>query len=88
MKNHTLNHFKDQVYNILPPSTLVKPFPCPVCKHEWRDIITMLRHYAFAEKKIFDFCSEEDLLGVEINDEGDENISTDNSSEYVGHTVQ
>ena len=90
MKNHTLNHFKDKFYPVLPPLSLVKPFPCPVCGHESRDKVTMLRHYAFAEKKIFefDFCTEEDLLGVEINDEITEDVSSSSNSEYVGHTVK
>ena len=89
MRNHSLNHFKDKLCNILPPSTLVKPFPCPICKHESRDKITMLRHVGFAHRKIFDFCTDEDLLGVEISDEIVQNISNDtNGGEYVGHTVQ
>ena len=68
MKNHTLNHFKEKLYSILPAASLSKPFPCPICRRESRDKVTMLRHYAFAEKKIFAFCTDEDLLGVETSD--------------------
>ena len=72
MKNHSLNHYMENLTNIIPASSLVAPFPCPEpeCEgKEHRDKITFLRHYAFAHRKIFDICNEEDLLGVEIDDE-------------------
>lgn len=67
MKNHTLNHYKEKLCNILPPSSLITPFACPICKQEHRDKVTFLRHFGFAEKKIFEFCTEEDLLGEAID---------------------
>ena len=70
MKNHTLNHFKEKLYSIIRPVSLVAPFPCPICEDgkEHRDKITFLRHYAFSHKKIYEFCSDEDLVGVEMDE--------------------
>merc|ERR1712062_263495 len=42
----------DQVfYEVLPDS---KPFPCPDCDSTSRDRITLVRHYAFTHKKLFE----------------------------------
>ncbi len=58
LRNHVLNHFKDQLCNDLPKS---KPFICPKCDQTSRDKITLMRHYAFSHRIIFDYCSEQDL---------------------------
>ena len=58
LKNHVLNHFKDQLLLDLPTSL---PFTCPECKNIYRDKITLLRHYAFGHRKVFDFATEEDF---------------------------
>ena len=78
MKNHSLNHFKDKLNSIAPPESLVTPFPCPEgCKDPkdptkpkgHRDKVTFQRHFAFQHRKIYEFCSPEDLLGEELDDE-------------------
>merc|ERR1712111_244677 len=58
LKNHVLNHIKDQLFKELPTCT---PFLCPECKTPSRDKITLLRHYAFGHGKAFSFISEEDF---------------------------
>ena len=60
LKNHVLNHFKDEILQEL-PSCL--PFLCPSCKKPSRDKITLLRHYAFSHKAVFKFCPESDFKG-------------------------
>ncbi len=60
LKNHVVNHFKDQLLRNLPP---MKPFSCPECDAPpSRDKITLLRHYAFTHKKIFEFCKVSALV--------------------------
>ena len=58
LKNHVLNHFKDQLNKHLPSCA---PFLCPECKNPNRDKITILRHYAFGHKKVFDLVDQEDF---------------------------
>ena len=41
LKNHTLNHFKDLLFPLLPKSI---PFLCPQCNAPHRDKITLLRY--------------------------------------------
>ena len=60
LKNHFINHFKEQLGQSLPKT---KPFKCPECLKDSRDKVTLLRHYAYTHKKILDFCSESDLMG-------------------------
>ena len=60
LKNHVLNHFKDQLCEKLPSS---KPYSCPECKSSSRDKVTLMRHYAFTHSKIFLFCTPEQLKG-------------------------
>ena len=61
LKNHVVNHFKAEMLRDLPSS---KPYNCPLCSNApVRDKITLLRHYAFSHKKIFDYCNPEDLQG-------------------------
>ena len=38
-----------------------KPFLCPICQNPSRDKITLLRHYAFGHKKVFEICNEGDF---------------------------
>ncbi len=51
LKNHLLSHFYPEFYALLPSS---KPFPCPICEKEFRDRISLLRHYAFAHDKAYE----------------------------------
>lgn len=61
LKNHTLNHFKDQILGELPATP---PLQCPKCELKpCRDKITLLRHYSFAHEVILNYCSKEDLMG-------------------------
>ena len=53
-----MNHFKDQLNQHLPSCA---PFLCPECKNPNRDKITILRHYAFGHKKVFDLVDQEDF---------------------------
>merc|ERR1719319_1448530 len=58
LKNHVLSHFYEEFYKILPSS---KPYPCPECEHENRDRITLVRHYAFTHRHIFEYVTEDQL---------------------------
>ena len=80
MKNHSLNHFKEKLNSIIPPESLVTPFPCPFFPEchdpkdssrpkEHRDKVTFQRHFAFQHRKIYELCSYEDLMGEDIDDE-------------------
>ena len=51
LKNHVLSHYYQVFYQVLPDS---KPFPCPECESTSRDRITLVRHYAFTHKKLFE----------------------------------
>ena len=51
LKNHVLSHYYQVFYQVLPD---FKPYPCPDCDSTSRDRITLVRHYAFTHKKIFD----------------------------------
>jgi len=62
-KNHSLNHFKDELLEDLPKS---KPYICPECNSLKRDKITLMRHYACTHKKISRYCSDADLLGRRV----------------------
>ena len=88
MKNHSLNHYKDKLNSITPPASLVLPFPCPEPEcygKEHRDKVTFQRHFGFGHRKIYQFCTEEDLLGEEIIGEG--NSSTSDNSVTTGATA-
>ncbi len=55
LRNHCVNHFKAQMLEDLPSS---KPFICPKCEAPpSRDKITLLRHYAFTHRMIYNFCT-------------------------------
>ena len=62
LKNHVLSHYYQVFYDVLP---VAKPFPCPICGNCSRDKITMVRHYAFTHKKLFEMTdvTTEDLQG-------------------------
>ena len=62
LKNHTVNHFKEQLFARLPA---YEPYNCPLCKNvrNVRDKITLMRHYAFAHRIIYEYCTEEDING-------------------------
>merc|ERR1719327_1720632 len=68
VKNHTLNHFKEEIssklFSQIAPQS---PFSCPLCSLQQRDKIGILRHYAFSHKIILEFCNEEDLRGVDAD---------------------
>ena len=64
LKNHTLNHFKNDLLAELPSSA---PFTCPKCPSGSRDKITLMRHYAFSHKVIYKYCSPDDLNGIPIS---------------------
>ena len=51
LKNHVLSHYYQVFYEVLPDS---KPYPCPDCGNTSRDRITLVRHYAFTHKKLFE----------------------------------
>jgi len=51
LKNHVLSHYYQVFYDVLPDS---KPFPCPECGNTSRDRITLVRHFAFTHKKLFE----------------------------------
>lgn len=63
MKNHALNHFKEELLLQLPSGGVLV---CPLCQAPSRDKITLLRHYAFGHKKVFDLCAPEDLMGKPV----------------------
>ena len=60
-KNHILSHFYSAFHSVLPSSN---PFVCPQCGQISRDRITLIRHFAFSHKKMYEFTgvSEEMLL--------------------------
>ena len=58
LRNHVLNHFKPQIYPELPAE---KPFICPECTAVSRDKVTLLRHYAWSHRKVYEMAAEEDF---------------------------
>jgi len=59
-KNHILSHYYSAFYSVLPTSN---PYVCPQCGQTSRDRITLIRHFAFSHKKMFEFTGvTEDLL--------------------------
>ena len=59
LKNHTLNHFKDVLFPLLPKSI---PFLCPECNAPHRDKITLLRHFSWSHQMFYRYGSKEDLV--------------------------
>merc|ERR1711915_247425 len=62
LKNHVLSHYYQVFYDVLPDC---KPFACPLCGNPSRDRNTMVRHYAFTHKKLFEMTdiTPEDIAG-------------------------
>ena len=58
LRNHALNHFKEPLLKLLPTS---KPFKCPICNNPNRDQTTLLRHFAFSHKMVFEYATEDDF---------------------------
>ena len=52
------NHHKDALRGALPDASLVRPFRCPLCLHEHRDIASLTRHYGLA-------CNQLVVMGLE-----------------------
>ena len=67
MKNHIVNHYKAQLYLSLPTA---KPFECPDCEKPNRDKVTLVRHYAFTHKHIYEFSNEEEIAGKPVGGSG------------------
>ena len=65
LRNHILSHYYQVFYKVLPDS---KPYPCPKCDRHSRDRITLVRHFAFAHKKLFEMTdvTQEHLGGARI----------------------
>ena len=59
LKNHVLNHFKEHFKPLIPLNSV----ECPMCNEQFRDRITLLRHYAFTHKVFYEFGTKEDLKG-------------------------
>lgn len=62
LKNHFVNHFKEQLFARLPAH---EPYNCPECKssRNVRDKITLMRHYAYTHGVIYEYCTAEDING-------------------------
>ena len=59
-KNHILSHYYSSFYKVLPTTN---PYVCPQCGQTSRDRITLIRHFAFSHKKMYEFTGvTEDLL--------------------------
>jgi len=66
LRNHVLDHFKEDLMKVLPQQPTVPTpsglqYECPECKAPSRDKTTLLRHYSFGHKKVFEFCDESDF---------------------------
>ena len=66
LKNHFVNHFKEQLFARLPAN---EPYNCPACKssRNVRDKITLMRHYAYTHGVIYEYCTAEDINGKIID---------------------
>ena len=62
-KNHLLTHYAD-IFNPLLPSA--SPYKCPKCDKQFRDKISLMRHYAFYHKKMYEMTdlTEESLKEI------------------------
>ena len=71
LKNHFVNHFKEQLSARLPEN---EPYNCPSCNssRNVRDKITLMRHYAYTHGVIYEYCSAEDINGTILNGEDTE----------------
>ena len=73
LKNHFVNHFKDQLFARLPAH---EPYNCPECKssRNVRDKITLMRHYAYTHGVIYEYCTAEDINGKVLEGDSSEII--------------
>ena len=66
------HHFKEQVDEKIrkdgKEASLETPYPCPECGKTDRDVISMRRHYSYTHKALYDFCTQEDCQGLEIDE--------------------
>jgi len=63
LNRHILSHYYKVFFDVLPRC---KPFPCPICGKFNRDRFTLVRHYAFTHKMVYELTdlSPEDLPGI------------------------
>ena len=64
MKNHIINHYKDQMFLLLPTA---KPFECPDCEKPNRDKITLVRHWAYTHKHIYEYSNDDEIAGKYVD---------------------
>ena len=83
LKRHVLIHFKDQLLCDLPTSL---PFKCPECTYVSKEKTTLLRHYAFGHRKVFDFATEEDFKARKYENIPSESQSAKDSAKNSGKT--
>ena len=69
LRNHALNHFKEPLLKLLPSK---KPFKCPICENSSRDLTTLLRHYGFSHKMVFEYAKEDDFKAKCLEKKGPE----------------
>ena len=67
LRNHLLNHYKAQLYPLLPTKT---PFECPDCGKPNRDKVTLLRHYCYFHKHIWEISNQAEIEGKPLDDSG------------------
>ena len=65
LREHVLNHYKPQLLISLPRK---QPFTCPECNSNKRDKITLLRHYAFTHKHIYEYSNDKELVGKSVGE--------------------
>ena len=82
MREHVLNHYKQQLLLSLPRK---HPFTCPVCNSHKRDKITLLRHYAFTHKYIHEFSNDQELLGKLVSEADTPEVSLDGEETHSRH---
>lgn len=84
VKNHTITHFKEELMSNL---CFEYPFECPVCSGLHRDSITLMRHFAFIHDAILEYCTRDDLHGIPIEDDEDEESNADHLSTQEKSTL-
>jgi len=57
IRNHTLKHFESEITPLL-PTAAKRPFKCPKCPEEYKEMTLLIRHYGFQHH-----CTEDDLNG-------------------------
>ncbi len=69
MRNHVEEHLRKKVLTSvgLDLDELTKPYKCPIegCgKDHYRDKINFARHIGYGHGKLYNFCTEEELEGL------------------------